>query len=202
MIPHVRRDDGGARCTPVKGPSTGVRGLTEGPWCGAVAENGLLAGGPSLLCAALASRRNDPLASFDADEINVLAGTLPSNHMARGFEGVPSATLAPKQSTQRPGAAGNDPTSPKKFHEQKLCTSREAPDATVRRNIAMDAGGEPKDGRGGDKVSAQVLVSPTRRAGDSYNVPVTESHPASELTLHALKRSVHHSGNLARTCSK
>jgi len=77
MIPHVRRDDGGARPHPFEGPSTGVRGIAEGPWSGAAAGVGLLVGDPSLLCEALASRRDDQLSTFDADDINVLAGTLP-----------------------------------------------------------------------------------------------------------------------------
>jgi len=188
MLPHVRRDDGGARCNPVEGPSTGVRGLVEGPWCGAAAKFGLLVGDPSLL-PFFASRRDDPLSSFDADDMNVLAGTLSSNHMARGIEGVRSATLAPIQSIQKPGVAGNDPTSPKKLHEQMPGTSREAPDATVRRKVAMDAGEKPKDGRDGDKLSAQVLGSPTRRAEDFYSVSVTESHSVPELGLHGLIRS-------------
>ena len=189
MLPHVRREDGGARCSPVEGRSTGGRGLVEGPWCGAAAGVGLLVGDPSLLCEALASRRDVPLSSFDADDINVLAGTLSSNHMARVIEGVLSAALAPIQSIQKPGAAGKDPTSLKKLHEQITGTSLEAPDATVRRKVAMDVGGEPKDGRGGDKVSAQVLGSPTRRAKDFYSVPVTEFHSAPELGLHGLIRS-------------
>jgi len=152
-------------------------------------EVGLLVGDRSLLCVALASRRDDSLSSVDADDINVMAGTLPSNNMARGIEGVPSATLAPIQSIQKPGVARRHPTSPEKLHEQMLGTSREAPDATVCRKIAMDAGGKPKDGRGGDKMSAQVLGSPTRRAKDFYSVPVTELHSVPELRLHGLIRS-------------
>ena len=85
-LPHVRRENGGERRNPVEGPRTGVRGIVEGPRCGAAAGVGISVGDPSFLCA---SRRDDALSSFDADDISIWAGTLPSNHLARGSEGVP-----------------------------------------------------------------------------------------------------------------
>jgi len=68
-------------------------------------------------------------------------------------------------------------------------TSREAPDATVGKTAAMDAGCEPKNAHGGDKLSAQVLGSLTRRGRDFYSVPVTELHSVPDLRLHRLIRS-------------
>ena len=126
------------------------------------------------------------MSSFDSDNINFLAGTLPSNHLARGSEGVPDATLASIQSIQKPGAAGKDPTYRKKLHEHIPATSREAPDATVRKTAAMDANGELKNAHGREQLSAQVLGSLTRRATDFYSVPATELHSVPDLGLHKL----------------